>query len=766
MKKKIILMSIFLMLVFSLIVLVVAQDESSSDATGQNSLPDSDTASNSATNPDIASTTTETSSNDAGDNSKSETEFNVEAGMTPDNPLYFVKDTYQKIVVGNDPERALDYREQKIAEAKVMIGEGKPEQAQKVLDSAIKYGDIVEKEVSPEIKDRVEESSQQIQSVLNDFKEKASDEGWTNVEEKSNENIEQEKRIGTASELVTKISELCNALAQLDPLQYSDTCRAKDNSPNWMKEQDKELTTEQQTQAKIFFDKLSQCFENPKDCDCKGMGVQKFEDFCLEKSAIAVKCNSGDEIACKEFSSGNDPTDLLPDYLVSTFKKVESKYMKSEMNMYMPPECEEKKATTPEECGKIMFSLNAPQECIDAGLTGKSKEDELKCREIMFKSNPPKECSDAGIVASDKDGARKCAKIMFSIKSPQECIDAGITGESRDDEKKCRELMNQGGQIQGSQKYAPKFNRDCKAIQDANEKMKCFEEFYNNAQVNFREDFAQKGVIDQNTKEKITPEEEKARQECKNKGMNTIIEYEGGKRIIICVNEGEANQMGQRCQSQQQIENLKQDCKNRGQGANVEDRNGCPWVVCIGQGSQNSVNQQPGQYEAGDKSGIKCPDSVCDDYEKMNSFACPEDCGGARQVRQEPMQPANRIDQPQQPNQNQENFCSGQAPSCAPNGAPFCQNGNWVCPSAPPQEQQPIQPQQPTPAPTPTPTPEPTPAPTPSSEPTITTTPAPTPTAEPAPTTGSVITGRIIVSNYGDENSRDGDEFFDYWFNR
>ena len=130
------------------------------------------------------------------------------------------------------------------------------------------------------------------------------------------------------------------------------------------------------------------------------------------------------------------------------------------------------------------------------------------------------------------------------------------------------------------------------------------------------------------------------------------------------------------------------------------------------------------------------------------------------------MQPANRIDQPQQPNQNQENFCSGQAPSCAPNGAPFCQNGNWVCPSAPPQEQQPIQPQQPTPAPTPTPTPEPTPAPTPSSEPTITTTPAPTPTAEPAPTTGSVITGRIIVSNYGDENSRDGDEFFDYWFNR
>ena len=34
---------------------------------------------------------------------KTSAEFNVEPGMTPDNPLYFIKDVYQQIVVGDNP---------------------------------------------------------------------------------------------------------------------------------------------------------------------------------------------------------------------------------------------------------------------------------------------------------------------------------------------------------------------------------------------------------------------------------------------------------------------------------------------------------------------------------------------------------------------------------------------------------------------------------------------------------------------------------------
>ncbi|MBS3091509.1 hypothetical protein J4217_03630 [Candidatus Pacearchaeota archaeon] len=755
MKKKIIATGIFLMLMLSLIVFVAAQNESSSNSIEQNSPPDSETTSNSVTNQEVTSTTTENSSNDISDNSKNKTEFNVDAGITPDNPIYFVKDTYQRIVVGNDPERALGYREQKIAEAKAMVEKGKPEEAEQVLDRALQYGNIVEKEVSPELKDKVKESAVKVEGAINDMKENTKGEQWKDVNEGFDNNIEQGEKVEIAAELSAKIAELCETLAKLDPLQYADSCKPKDNSPRWMKEQNKQLTKEQEQQAQAFFDKLSQCFENPKQCDCKGMGIQKFEDFCVQQSALAVKCMDGDKTSCDSMNNGA-PEDLLPDYLIPVMKQVESKYSKSQFDNFAPEECVKANAKTPQECNKIMFKLNAPEECLDAGLTGTSREDETKCRDIMFQQNTPKECADAGITSQDKNGARKCAKIMFQSRAPQQCLDAGLTGEGRDDEKKCRELMqSQGGNYkQINNTYAPQFNRDCNSIQDVNEKMKCFEEFYNNAQFQIKDDFRQREMTDQNTGEKITPEEEAQRKVCMDKGMGTILKYENGKRVVICVDKNQLGaQGGQQCQSQDQIERLKQDCKSRGQDAQVETRGGCPWVICIGGETQKQSYQQPG-HVAGDKSGIKCPDNICDDYEKMNSYACPEDCGETRQPENY-QQPQNRIDQPQQPDQNQENFCSGQAPSCAPNGAPYCQNGNWVCPSAPqqeqvpqqpPQEQQPTQPIEQPQTPAPIQTPEITPS--------------------PAPVTGGVITGRVITSEYGNENSRSGDSFLDYWFNR
>ena len=589
-------------------------------------------------------------------------EFNVDPGITPDNTIYFVKDTYQRIVVGNDPERALGYREQKIAEAKAMVEKGKPEEAKQVLDRALQYGDIVEREVSPDIKERVQESVKQVQYVLDDLKEKASDEGWTGVEEKSDENLEKEKRIGTASELVAKISELCEALAKLDSLQYADTCKSKDESPRWMREQDKELTEEQEEQVKIFVKKLSQCFENPEECDCKGTGVQKFEDFCLERSAVAVKCKEGDKNSCDSLESGGDPIELLPNYLIPAFKKVEGEYMSSKFNIYAPPECAE--AKTPEECSEIMFQINAPQECVDAGLTGKSKGDEIKCKKIMFEKNPPKECLDAGIDSSDLDAPRKCAKVMFQLNAPQKCIDVGLNGESKEDERKCRELMI-NGEVGKSYAQTPKFNRDCNSIQDPAEKMKCFEEFYNNARVSFREDFAEREMntrefaAEMGAKNPDRPCPDGFCDRFEQNNPDACPEDCGGQRI-------------QSCQSQQQVENLKQDCKNRGQDAIVEDRGGCPWVICVGgnyrgdYGNFERREQIPEQVANG---GMKCPDRICDSYERMNPLACPEDCGGARQVvqeprqdYQEPMQPENRIDQPQEPYQEPEIQFSSQQP--------------------------------------------------------------------------------------------------------
>lgn len=784
--KKLVTFSFLILFSFLAISLVFAEDTATTTTSSEQNIEQTpsvtevqtpapvETQTTTATSEETpTSETTPSSATDSATDKSQEAEFDVKPGITPDNPVYIIKDTYQRIVVGNDPEKALDYREQKIAEAKVMIEEGKTDEANKVLDRALQYGDIVQKEANPDSKAEIQERSEIVQNVMEDLKNQTDNQ---KTKDKFDENLDKEKDIENAVELVAKINELCQALAKLDPLQYSDTCKPKDNSPKWMKEQNKELTAEQQSQARIFFEKLSQCYENPNDCDCKGMGVQSFEDFCNEKSTLAKKCERGDKDACKSMESGSDATDLLPDYLISTFKQVESKYSKSQFDNFAPEECTKAGAKTPEACNKIMFKQDSPKECIDAGLTGESKEDEIKCKEIMFKKDPPKECTDAGIDKNDKDGPRKCSKIMFAKYSAQECIDAGITGEGRDDQKKCNELLNKAGNNKENNTYAPKFNRDCKAIQDTAEKMKCYEEFYNNAQVQIKDDFRQREMIDSNNGEVITAEEEKQRQICRDKGMGTILEYENGKRIVICVDKNMENQQGQSgttCQSQQQTENLKQDCKTRGQDSRVEMRGGCPWVMCIstsvsggeGGSSTNYVRiDTNNQQTSGGSGGQKCPDGTCDDYERMNPYACPEDCGGTRQPGNNPQQqpgdyqpPQNEIDQPQQ---NQ--VCSSQTPSC-PDATPYCQNGNWVCPSAPPQEQQqPTQPieQQPPLPPNQiqTPAPEVTPAPSPTPTPEATPTPEPEPS--PAPVTGGVIS---VDSSQQPADSLNN--FLTYWWN-
>ena len=135
----------------------------------------------------------------------------------------------------------------------------------------------------------MQESSIKVQGVINEMKDKTNGKQWDNVNKGFEETVQKEQQIQTAAELVAKINELCKTLAKLDPLQYADSCRPKSDSPTWMKEQDKRLTKEQEQQAQVFFDKLSQCFDNPKQCDCKGMGVQKFEDFCTQQNALAIK---------------------------------------------------------------------------------------------------------------------------------------------------------------------------------------------------------------------------------------------------------------------------------------------------------------------------------------------------------------------------------------------------------------------------------------------------------------------------------------------
>lgn len=726
--KKEFFMFIFLSLIFLNIIFVAAQDNSQ--------------------NPLAAEIATETNPDTIGATSSEETEekpeFNVDPGITPDNPFYFFDNLVESVSVGNDPEKALEMKEEKIAEARVMIEEGKTEEAGMVLDKALQYGDIIEKEVSPELKREIQERSQTVQYVLEDLRDKTEN---IEIKEKFDKNLEKEKKIESAAELVSKISELCDALAKLDPLQYADTCRPKGNSPKWQKEKDKELTKEQEEQAEVFIEKLSLCFKNPENCDCRGMGIQKFEEFCLEKSKLAVKCKEGDKETCKELEN-SDPRELLPSYLNSAFKKTEEGFIDAKYNLYMPEECGKVKAKNPEDCSKIMFESDSPPECIK-----KNAKTPEECKQIMFEIYTPQECKD---LINNADAPRLCAKKMFEQRASQECIDAGITGEGKGDEKKCKELMQEE---KSKPSYKPKFNKDCNSFSDSNEKMKCYEEFYNNAQIQFNDDFVQREV-----------------KGAESNGRNFAASM-GAKNPDNPCPDGFCDKWetehprdcpqdcgGSVCQNNEQIENLKQECKNKGQDAVVENRGGCPWVVCVGGERIEQIGraEQAGRTEQVGKEGFqpsqggqKCPDNVCDDYEKMNPYACPEDCGGQRVVQepqQQPSQPQNRIDQPQA-------GCQGIPPNCGENNpAAFCENGNWKCPpnyqEQPKEVQEPEQPQIQQPE-----------AQEPSQE--IVQQPQKqVQQTEPAQVTGGAITGKIIASIYGDDNSRSGDSFLDYWFGR
>jgi len=61
--------------------------------------------------------------------------------------------------------------------------------------------------------------------------------------------IVQEKDIATAAAIASKIKELCVALSELDPREYSRVCRTQDDSqaPEWHRE------LAQIIEAKAFF---------------------------------------------------------------------------------------------------------------------------------------------------------------------------------------------------------------------------------------------------------------------------------------------------------------------------------------------------------------------------------------------------------------------------------------------------------------------------------------------------------------------------------
>ena len=386
-----------------------------------------------------------------------EDEFNSEeldvgnGGTTPDSAFYFVDEFLDRF--GND----LDIREEKIAEVKTMIEKGDIESARTALNSYRERVENLREEVDPEKRTEARRSAAAIHKSLNGIRDKIPE---NERAEFIDDVFEEEQGIITAVEISSKIKELCEQLAQLDPLEYEKICSVGDDAPEWQKKKHKEWTEEQKKEAAEFGSIMKECFKTSgRECRCEDITFYDFSVACEKASAYAVECDEGNEESCLALDELEMPE--LPEHLQDVFDEIESKEAKYEM--HMPYECVEAGATTPKACSKIMIEKGAPDECKQALLdSGCDNERDCRkiCDDIMFKLNAPSECVDKGI----KD-PKECAKLMM----PSECSEKGIS-----DPNECRRYMESF-----RSEFGPQDNfgggPDCMSIPEPMERLKCFE---------------------------------------------------------------------------------------------------------------------------------------------------------------------------------------------------------------------------------------------------------------------------------------------------
>ena len=356
----------------------------------------------------------------------------VSPGITPDSNFYFIDEFFDNF--GDE----INNREERVAEIKSMIEAGNYEAAHKALKKYKEYAKKLEAESDPEKRDEARRSAAAIKNALdeikNDIPENEKDDFYNGI-------IDSEKGLLTAVDISSKIKELCVQLAELDPVQYSKTCRSEGDSPKWKKDLDKDLTEEQRKEAKEFGKIMSQCFKTSgKDCNCEGINFYDFSVACSKVAPLASKCDAGSEDACRMMDEIEMPE--LPDYLEDVLEDIENQYGEDKYDMYMPKECVDAGVTSPKECGRIMIKENAP----------------IECRQALLDAD----------VESEREGREICDKIMMEKHAP-ECVKEGII-----DPEKCKDFMDNNMGPRGPNDMGPP-GQNCMQIEDKMKRLDCFE---------------------------------------------------------------------------------------------------------------------------------------------------------------------------------------------------------------------------------------------------------------------------------------------------
>ncbi len=359
------------------------------------------------------------------------------AGITPDSPLYIFDKAIDEVQLRTSSgeekaKKALEIKEERLAEASVMVDSSKADNAKDALLLAAEASKVAQAEIAPDLENETNEKVRKAATLLTSIRNRLPGEGWEDVEAALETQLDEEEKTRIA--LIVSKSRLsyCDSLAKQDfALMKSDPQCDIEKAPKWLRGKvEGEFREREDNARRQIINSVSVCIIDPKKCDCSQIPVAKHSQDCEVKKALAIRCEyENDNAACAELSEGKpdeDISELLDEEGKRTILEAIRQKEQQMFERFRPPECEA--SATFEDCFRIMKDLyGEPIQC--EGLSDEECMEFVKRNPPTEKPNLPPECSEAGV-----QKPVECAELMFSkYGKPPQC--EGL------DTRECMKLM-------------------------------------------------------------------------------------------------------------------------------------------------------------------------------------------------------------------------------------------------------------------------------------------------------------------------------------
>ena len=247
--KGVLVLSIFilvgiLLILFNSIGVYAQENDSVNDGLNDEEINNSDDG-------DVGNIDDRKIEDDERDNEFSDVQLESNEGITPDSGFYFVDEFFDKF------SDEIKVREEKIAEIRAMIKIGNIKAAKIALERYKEYAEALEKESDPEKKG---ESQRSAAAIRNAVREIENDIPEGDRKEFVDDVIDREKRITIAVEISSKVKELCEQLSKIDPLEFSRVCKTNEDTSEWQKKLNRDLTEEQKKRSAGVWEDFGEVF--------------------------------------------------------------------------------------------------------------------------------------------------------------------------------------------------------------------------------------------------------------------------------------------------------------------------------------------------------------------------------------------------------------------------------------------------------------------------------------------------------------------------